>query len=96
MRENERAIPEQTNLLELSKKAAMTGDYQTALKLRYDSRIIAQKSLIERQARLDEEFNLQRNEMISSQSAALKTMVSKFKQGFELLDSELQKKTFYF
>lgn len=92
MRENERAVPEQTNLLELSKKAAMTGDYQTALKLRYDSRIIAQKSLIERQARLDEEFNLQRNEMLSSQRTALQTMVSKFKQGFELLDSELQKK----
>ena len=92
MRENERAVPEQTNLLELSKKAAMTGDYQTALQLRYNSRVVAQKSLIERQAKLEEDFNQQRNEMLNSQRAALQTMVTKFKQGFDLLDSNLQKK----
>lgn len=92
MRENERCVPEQTNLLELSKKAAMTGDYQTALKLRYDSRLIAQNSLIERQAKLDEEFQQQRNEMLNSQRTALQQMVIKFNQGFEMFDSELMKK----
>lgn len=92
MRENERTVPEQTNLLELSKKAAMTGDYQKALELRYNSRMIAQKSLIERQAKLDEEFFQQRDELLNSQRSALQTMASKFKQGFEQFDSKLQKK----
>ena len=91
-RENNRRIPEQAELLEQSKKAAMNGDYQKALELRNNSRIVGQEKIYERLLQLEDDFNQQREDMIKSQRGNLEQLVLKFNNGLELIENKAKSK----
>ncbi|OHT07829.1 hypothetical protein TRFO_23768 [Tritrichomonas foetus] len=92
MRENERRYPEQTHLLELSKKAALNGDYQQALELRDKSRIVAQESLENRLNQLEMDFNSQREEKINEFKTIFEQMVARYNGGFDVHRKAAEKK----
>ena len=92
MRETERCCPEQIHLLELSKKAAMNGDYEQALALRDKSRTISQQNMEERLKKIEEDFLAQRVEAINGYRGVFEQIIDKFNHGIEVIEKEAEKK----
>ena len=77
-RENLRKIPDCEKKLELSRKAAMNGQYDEAIMLKNEATQIAKKDLEERNQKVDKEFNDKRDKLLSHFEESMRQLASKF------------------
>jgi hypothetical protein len=92
IRENDRRVPAQLDLLEQAKKAALAGEYATANKLRTQSREVANRTLDERLKALDEEFELNRERTLMEQRDVAIDMANRFAAELATLDADTHSK----
>lgn len=71
LREAEREVPEQFDILEKSKEAAMSGDYARARQLRDEARRVGEQQLQSRKDKVDREFSESRAMLCTKQQEAL-------------------------
>lgn len=88
-REAEREVPEQIDLLEAAKLAAMERNYTEAKKLRSQAREVAEKELTNRKERIDEEFAQSRSLLTSRQQEAMDQINAKYDEEMNALSTEI-------
>lgn len=91
MQENERRVPEQIKMLEQSKKLATIGQFQEALAMRDQSRLVAQQNLKERLEILDEAFDKNRATILATQGTQYLNLGNKLQEALELIETANKK-----
>ena len=90
LREAEREVPEQIDLLERAKAAAVAGNYKEAKSLRDKAREIGEQELEARKMRIDEEFAQSRSQLSEKQQRAIQKIQDKYEEENAALNAEVQ------
>ena len=92
MREAEREVTEQMDLLEKSKAAAVTGDYEEAKRLQKEAREVGERELLGRQQKVDSEFSQSKSNLAVKQQEAMDKIGSKYDEEMNALATEINVK----
>lgn len=90
LREAEREVPNQIELLEQAKAAAVAGRYDDARSLRDQARIAGENELEERKRKIDEEFEHSRSMLAAKQQEAIEHITQKYDDEISNLNGEIQ------
>lgn len=90
LREAEREVPNQIELLEQAKAAAVAGRYDDARSLREQARIAGENELEERKRKIDEEFEHSRSMLAAKQQEAIEHITQKYDDEISNLNGEIQ------
>jgi hypothetical protein len=93
LREAEREVPEQTDLLERAKAAAVAGNYTDARSLREEARNVGEAELEARKQRIDQEFGQSRSLLAAKQQEAIEKITEKYDEEIGDLASDVQLRT---
>lgn len=92
-REAEREVPEQIEILEQAKAAAVAGNYNEARNLRDEARRTGERELEERKNKIDEEFEHSRMVLDTKQQEAQEQIQQKYDDEIANLQAEIQMRT---
>ena len=90
LREAEREVPEQIDLLERAKAAAVAGNYKEAKSLRDQARETGEQELEARKMKIDEEFAQSRSQLSERQQQAIAKITDKYEAENAELNAEVQ------
>lgn len=89
LREAEREVPEQIELLEKAKAAANEGKYTEARNLREQARCVGEQQLEDRKNNLDREFDQSRSMLAAKQQNSIEVIQGKYDEELEELTKEV-------
>ena len=92
IREAEREVPDQFDLLEKAKFSANEGKYQEAKKMREEARIIGENELHSRKEKVDEEFASSKLNLATRQQLSLDDIAQKYNEEINLLNLDFNTK----
>ncbi|OHT11508.1 hypothetical protein TRFO_19053 [Tritrichomonas foetus] len=90
LREAEREVPDQIDLLEQAKAAAVAGRYEDARNLRDRARLTGENELEERKQKIDKEFAESRSMLAAKQQDAIEHITQKYDEEISNLNAEVQ------
>lgn len=90
LREAEREVPDQIELLEKAKAAAVAGRYDDARDLRDQARAAGENELEERKKKIDKEFEHSRSMLAAKQQEAIEHITQKYDDEISNLTGEIQ------
>ncbi|KAH0794371.1 hypothetical protein GPJ56_001664 [Histomonas meleagridis] len=90
LREAEREVPEQIDLLEKSKEAATEGDYELARSLLTKSREVGEEELVSRQKKIHKEFKESQPLLISRHQKDIEQISKGYEDEMEALQTEFE------
>jgi hypothetical protein len=90
LRETEREVPEQIELLERAKAAAIVGQFSEARRLREEARQVAESELEARKQRVDREFSESRSILATRQQNAIEAITKKWEDEVNDLNAEVR------
>ena len=90
LREAEREVPEQIDLLEKSKEAAIEGDYELARSLLNKSREVGEEELVSRQEKINQEFKESQPMLIARHQKDIEQITKSYEDEIEALQTEFE------